>query len=192
MGTFLLAVLLAQAALGQPSTAEEYLQRGETRAGAHDYSGAIEDYNMALQLKRDYAEAFNDRGHSYYWKGPKDKAIADFTRAIELRQNYPNAFNNRGAAYFASGGKYELALADFNEAIRQKPDFRNAYVNRANLNLRYYNWRQSLEDFHHAGMYPERTAALVGGVTLLFAGAGAFWLVRLRRRRLAARHRGGV
>jgi len=184
MAGFLLPKLLGQdGGESQPGTAEEYLHRGEERAGKKDYNGAIADYNMALQLKPDYAEAYNDRGHAYYWKGSHDKAIADFTRAIELRPKYPNAFNNRGAAYMASGGSHELAMADFDQAIRLKPDFRNAYVNRANSNLGY-NWRRSLDDFHRAGVYPERTAALVGGVVLFLLGAGTFGLVR-RRRRLA-------
>jgi len=74
-------------------------------------------------------------------------------------------------------------MADFDQAIRLKPDFRNAYVNRANSNLGY-NWRQSLDDFHRAGVYPERTAALVGGVVLFLLGTCTFGLVR-RRRRLA-------
>ncbi|MBZ5618384.1 MAG: tetratricopeptide repeat protein [Acidobacteriia bacterium] len=170
-----------------PTTAQEYLRRGEERAGAHDYDGAIADYNMALQLKSDYAEAYNDRGHAYYWKGDHPKAIADFTRAIQLRPAYPNAFNNRGAAYMASGHS-RRAVADFDQALKLKPDFRNAYVNRANA-LGFRHWRQSLNDFHRAGMHPERTAALAGGGMLLLAGAGAFALVRLRRRLAGDGHR---
>ena len=186
MAGFLLPRLPGQAGgESHPGTAEEYLRRGEDRAGKKDYDGAIADYNTALQLKPDYAEAYNDRGHAYYWKWSHDRAIADFTRAIELRPNYPNAFNNRGAAYLASGGSHELAMADFDQAIRLKPDFRNAYVNRANSNLAY-NWRQSLDDFHRAGVYPERTVALVGGVVLFLLAACTFGLVR-RRRRLAGR-----
>lgn len=186
-------ILLSALAAGQesgaspPTTAQEYLQRGEKRAGAHDWKGAFADYNTALQLKPDYAEAYNDRGHAYYWTGDARKAIADFTRAIELRPNYPNAFNNRGAAYMASGhGKCETT--DFDQAIKLQPDFRNAYGNRANARLGC-DWRRALDDFHRAGMHPERTAALAGGGMLLLVGAGAFALVRLRRRLADDGHR---
>lgn len=158
---------------------QEDLERGEQLAGAKKWSGAIEEYNAALQLKPDYAEAFNDRGHAYYWTGEYDRAIADFTQAIELRPNYPNAFNNRGAAYMASGGDRRLAVADFDQAIRLKPDFRYAYINRANARG-WHEWRLALADFHWAGMHPERTAAWVLGVGFLLAGAGTL-LVRARR-----------
>jgi tetratricopeptide (TPR) repeat protein len=174
-------VLLAALAVGQ--TAQEYLQRGEERAGAHQWKDAFAEYNRALQLNPDYAEAYNDRGHAYYWTGDYPKAIADFTRAIELRPNYPTAFNNRGAAYMASG-KHRgdpRTIADFDQAIKLKPDFRNAYVNRANATLGS-NWRGALDDFHRAGMYPERTAAKAGAGLLVLAGIGTFGLVRLRRR----------
>jgi tetratricopeptide (TPR) repeat protein len=180
-------LLLQVRGLGQrdtvsPATAEDCLKRGEGRAGRHDFDGAISDYNQALRLKSDYAEGYNDRGHSYYWKGEYDKAIADFSRAIELRPAYPNAFNNRGAAYMASGISRARAIADFDQALRLKPDFRNAYVNRANaLGLR--QWRRALDDFHRAGMHPERAILAAGGASLLAIGAGWF-AVRASRRRL--------
>src|SRR5262245_44866305 len=47
---FLLPKLLGQdGGESQPGTAEEYLHRGEERAGKKDYNGAIADYNVALQ-----------------------------------------------------------------------------------------------------------------------------------------------
>jgi len=167
---------------GLPATAEDSLKRGEQRAGEHDFDGAIREYNQALLLKPEYAEAYNDRGHAYYWKWQYDNAIADFTKAIELRPVYPNAFNNRGAAYMASGRSRALAIADFDQALRLKPDFRNAHVNRANA-LGLGQWRRALDDFHKAGMHPERAVLIAGGVMLLVIIAGCF-VIRASRRQL--------
>ena len=51
---FLLPRLLGQdVGESDPRTAEEYLHRGEDRAGKKDYDDAIADYNTALQLKPD-------------------------------------------------------------------------------------------------------------------------------------------
>lgn len=148
----------------RPGTgAEFYLQRGENFAGLHEYDRAIADYNMAIQLKPDYAEAYNDRGFAYYLKGNGERAIADFTRAIELRPNYPKAFNSRGVVYMAGGYGTAKAVADFDRAIALKPDFRYAYVNRANARLLRHPWL-ALDDFHRAGMHPERTVAVLGGI----------------------------
>ena len=182
-GFFLQLCGLGQEDASLITTAEDYLKRGEVCAGKHDFDGAIRDYNQALRLNPDYAEAYNDRGHAYYWKWQYDNAIADFTRAIELRPAYPNAFNNRGAAHMASGRSRALAIADFDQALRLEPDFRNAHVNRANaLGLR--QWRLALDDFHSAGMHPERAIPVAGGAILLVIIAGCLALRASRRRRV--------
>jgi tetratricopeptide (TPR) repeat protein len=160
--------------------AEAYLKRGEANADAHKYDDAIADYNMAIGLRPDYAEAYNDRGHAYHWKGGNgDRAIADFTRAIELRPNYPTAYNNRGVVYMA-GGHPAQAIAEFDRALELDPSFRNAYVNRANARLRLLHVGAALYDFHRAGMYPERTAAMLGALVL--ASVGLAFVTRRKRR----------
>lgn len=160
--------------------AEAYLKRGEAFADAHKYDEAIADYNMAIRLRPDYAEAYNDRGHAYHWKGGNaDRAIADFTRAIELRPNYPTAYNNRGVVYMA-GGDAAKGIPDFDRALELNPNFRNAYVNRGNARLRLLRVGAALDDFHRAGMYPERVVAMLGAV--LLAVVGIFVAVARRNR----------
>lgn len=169
------------AVTGPLPDAESYVKRGEVSAGAHKYDQAIADYNMAIRLRPDYAEAYNDRGHAYHWKGSNsDRAIADFTRAIELRPNYPTAYNNRGVVYMA-GGNAARGISDFDRALELNPTFRNAYINRGNARLRLLRVGPALDDFHRAGMNPERTVAVLGGAILL-AVAGIVVVRRTRSR----------
>jgi tetratricopeptide (TPR) repeat protein len=165
-----------------PSDAEFHLTRGESRSAVKDYDGAIAEYTLAIQLKPDYAEAYNDRGFAYYLKGEAEPAIADFSRAIALRPNYPKAYNSRGVVYMSHGYGSAKAVADFDRAIALKPDFRYAYINRANARLLSHP-RLALADFHQAGMYPERRVAmLIGALVTVVAGIGA--VLRLRARRV--------
>jgi tetratricopeptide (TPR) repeat protein len=162
--------------------AEDYLRRGEAAAASRDFDQAIADYNTAIRLRPDYAEAYNDRGHAYHWKGGNfDRAIADFTRAIELRPNYPTAYNNRGVVYLSSGHAAR-GIPDFDRALELNPNFRNAYVNRANARLRLLRIGAALDDFHRADMYPEQSVAILGG-GLLLAVAGIVVVRRTRSRR---------
>jgi len=69
-------------------TAKEYLIRGDTFSATKDYGHAISDYDQAIHLNPEYAEAYNNRGYAYYWNGDTTQAIADYSRAIELRPNY--------------------------------------------------------------------------------------------------------
>ena len=161
--------------------AEFYLKRGEDFSGVHQYDRAIADFATAIQLKPDYAEAYNNRGFAYYLKGDAERAISDYTRAIELRPNYPKAYNSRGVAYMAHGYGAAKSVPDFDRAIALKPDFRYAYINRANARLASHPWL-ALQDFHRAGMYPERTIAILGGAVLILI-AGIVWIRRRVLRR---------
>ena len=161
--------------------AEFYLKRGEGFSGVHEHDRAIADYTTAIQLKPDYAEAYNDRAFAYYLKGDAERAIADYTRAIELRPNYPRAYNSRGVVYMAHGYGRARAVADFDRAITLQPDFRYAYINRANARLASHPWL-ALQDFHRAGMYPERTVAILASPVVIMI-AGFMWIRRRRVRR---------
>lgn len=158
--------------------------RGETLSGNQQYDLAISDYTAAIELKPDYAEAYNDRGFAYYLKGDFARAISDYTRAIELRPNYPKAYNSRGVAYMQGGYGAAKSVPDFDRAIELKPDFRYAYINRANARLIAHPLL-ALQDFHRAGMHPERALAVVACTFLLFAFAVT--LLVSRRRRFASR-----
>jgi tetratricopeptide (TPR) repeat protein len=164
-----------------PQSAESYLMRGERFSDARQYDRAIEDYNAAIQRKPEYAEAYNDRGFAYYLKGDFAHAISDYTRAIELRPNYPRAYNSRGVAYMQGGYGAEKSVGDFDRAIELKPDFRYAYINRANARLPWHP-ELALQDFHLAGMHPERVVAIFAAIAAVI-GLALIPAVSKRRRR---------
>lgn len=66
-----------------------YKNRGFTySAGKSDFDRAIADYDMAIQIKPDYADAYNERGLAHYSKGNFDRAIVDYDKAIELEPEH--------------------------------------------------------------------------------------------------------
>ena len=48
------------------------------------YDQALQDYNKAIELNRDFAEALCNRGLVYIYKGETEKGIADLSKAGEL------------------------------------------------------------------------------------------------------------
>ena len=48
---------------------------------------AIIDLNKAIELDPELAEAYFNRGSTYYYKGQEDLALADFNKVIELSSN---------------------------------------------------------------------------------------------------------
>ena len=49
---------------------------------------AITDFDKAIQLKSDYADAYYNRSIAYDVKGEVDRAAEDYNKAIQLNPNY--------------------------------------------------------------------------------------------------------
>ncbi len=48
------------------------------------YDKAILEFNQAIELDPNYADAYNWRGNMYFFKGEYDQSTADYNKAIEL------------------------------------------------------------------------------------------------------------
>jgi tetratricopeptide (TPR) repeat protein len=106
-----------------------FFNRGNDHYKKGDYDRAIADYNEALRINPNYAEAYNNRGLAYYYKKDYDRAIADYNEALRIDSNYANAYNGRGATY-SEKKDYDRAIADYSEALRMDPNSARAYNNR--------------------------------------------------------------
>ena len=109
---------------------------------------AIADFDKAIELKPDYANAHNNRAFLLgmlkqsvadardYGSGDRlmtqhdwDKMIADMTAYIEKNPQSAAAYINRGAAYHKKGA-FDEAIADYTKATELQPNFAEAYNNR--------------------------------------------------------------
>jgi tetratricopeptide (TPR) repeat protein len=138
------------------------LGRGLAYGRKGDYDNAIADFDEAIRLKPNDAEAILGRGFAYEKKGDYDNAIKDFSKAIELEPNDAEAFNNRGFAY-RKKGEHDKAIADFDEAIRLKPDYAEAFFFRG---LAYYftgDYGKAIANFDAAvRLQPDIAEAFLG------------------------------
>ena len=145
----LFLVVLNLITFGQ--TAEEYFKNGFSKYNLKDYSGAIVDYNNAIRLKPDYADAYNNRGVAMYFLKDMNAACSDWSKAGELGSaialtSMQNYCKQTAEEYYNKGiSKYKLedytgAIVDFNNAIQLKPDYADAYSYRgvAKHNLQDY------------------------------------------------------
>ena len=81
-----------------------------------DYDGAIADCTKAVELKPDYAGAYNNRGWSEFLKNDYDNAIRDATHAIQLGSKNRYAYGTRGWARYGKSDNAG-ALEDLKKAI---------------------------------------------------------------------------
>ena len=66
--------LLTKAIRYDKQNYEAYYYRGCTRINAQQYQGAIADFEAAIALKPDYADAYFNLGKTYYLIHEEDKA----------------------------------------------------------------------------------------------------------------------
>jgi Flp pilus assembly protein TadD len=60
---------------------------------------AIIEYNAALRLKPDDAEAHNNLGNAYVKRNRFDEAVNEFMTALELKPDFAEAHNNLQFCY---------------------------------------------------------------------------------------------
>src|SRR5262249_7560433 len=89
-----------------------YYDRAVEHHSKRDNELAIADYNEAIRIDPDDADAFYGRGNAWREVGDNARAIADYDEAIRLDPNHAPALNNRGAAWLAKG-QSDRAVADF-------------------------------------------------------------------------------
>jgi tetratricopeptide (TPR) repeat protein len=96
---------------------------------------AIEQYRMAISIKKDYAEAYNNLGIVYKNQGLLDMAIEQYRMALSIKSDYAEAHNNLGIAY-SHKRLYDMAIEQYRIALSMKPDDAEAHFN---LGLAYLN-----------------------------------------------------
>ncbi len=129
-----------------------HIERGLTYLNQGQFEWAIAEYDKAIELDPNLAEAYVRRAFVHKVLGQYEQAMADYDKAIELSPNNAMYYNDRGFAY-AEQEQHEQAIRDYDKAIELGPNHPNidyAYNNRgfAYGNLEKYD--QALHDFERA------------------------------------------
>ena len=111
------------------ASAELYRLRGLGRAGRDDFSGAIEDYTLALALHPDEpAELHRDRGWAQLFAGAPEMALNDFEAVLRFDSAAAEGYAGRAAARVRLN-RIREALADAEESLRRaEPTPRLLYI----------------------------------------------------------------
>jgi tetratricopeptide (TPR) repeat protein len=149
-------------------TAYIYSNRGAVYASAGQFNRAITNYNRAIELNPNFADAYNHRGIAYHNLGQLKQAVADYTKAIELKPNYIEAYNNRGIAY-EKLGQPEQGICDYNTSIELNPNLAEAYNNRANAYVKLGQFDQAISDYTRAIKNKSSLAEAYGNRAVTYA-----------------------
>ena len=123
-----------------------------------EYDRAITEYNRALGLKRDFADAYTGRGNAYRKRGNTSRAIEDYSSALGYGGQKAEVYNYRGYAYSESG-EIDKAIADFTRALALKANYTDAIVNRAYAYYEKADYKRAIEDYSQVIRLEPRNAA---------------------------------
>jgi tetratricopeptide (TPR) repeat protein len=96
---------------------EAYSNRGFSKAMLDDLTGAIEDFDRAIELAPNSADAYNARGNVNAMAGNPAQSIRDFNRAIRCNRNFADAYYNRAIGRHDLGDRLG-AKVDFHQAAK--------------------------------------------------------------------------
>ena len=97
-----------------------------------DYEKAINFFNKSIDIKSDFADAYNNRGITLNKLKKYHEAIEDFNRAIKLKENYFDAHLNKGIS-LRNLRKYHEAILSYQNCIKLKSHDARIYNNLANV-----------------------------------------------------------
>ena len=130
-----------------PIVSRAYSRRGNAYDGKGQYDLAFKDYNKAIELNPDDADAYFYRGFIYELKRNSEEAIKDYDKAIELKPDHVDAYIYRAGV---ANRDSELVIKDYSKAIELNPNFAYAYRNRGRIYEKRGEVDLAIKDYNKA------------------------------------------
>ncbi len=124
---------------------------------------ALSAYTEAINLDKNYAEAYHNRGNTWaslakdeFARGNEElafehyeSAVANYSDAIQLKRDYVEAYYCRGLVK-GIFGQYEPAIVDYKRAINLRPKYADAYMGIGSIELDFNNYESALDMYNKA------------------------------------------
>ena len=96
------------------------------------FENALDCFNKAIELKEDYADAWDMKGSALSFMANFEEALNSHNKAAELNPDNPNIYDNIGYCY-ASLGMFDNALEAYDKALEIDSHDINALSNKASI-----------------------------------------------------------
>ncbi len=143
----LVTTLLNPIVLSQ--TARQFFERGCELGAKGDHAGAILQYDRAIELKSDFAQAYANRGEAKRTIGKLREALIDFDKVLQLNPDDRVGLYCRGVA-LATLGDTPGADSDLTKLLRLDPQDGDAHIARGYLRLHSNDLGGASRDFEAA------------------------------------------
>ena len=117
---------------GYPNSALLYNIRASCYKAIGQLDDAVKDYEKALALNPDYAEAQYNLGITHRELGQIDAAIKSYKQAITIKPDYFGAHNNL-ANIFLELGQIDGAISQYEELLAINPNYAASYYHLSSI-----------------------------------------------------------
>lgn len=132
-----------------PVSAQQAYNDGVRLVQATRYEQAILNFDRAIDLKSDFADAYRMRARANVSIGKPDNAIPDFTKVMALQPNEATVYVERGFAYLDKKD-WGRAIADASHALALNDKLARAYNLRGTAVRAEGHPAQAIADFTRA------------------------------------------
>lgn len=122
----------ASAKEGAGHEALRHFNAGVSLAREGRLDSAADEFQEAIKLKPDYAEAYDQLGLVYAKKGQYNLAVELVEEAVRLKPDYANAYDNLSKLYYKRS-QYGIALEQDEKVVELRGDRTVPFVTRINL-----------------------------------------------------------
>lgn len=129
--------------------------RGYSRRRLGQLQAAAQDFEKALALDPNDAQAYYNRGVIAAYQKTADHGLLDFTKAIQLKPDFEKAYFRRGMVYHTKGD-YKQALKDFEQVLAANPKAHQALSAQGYTYSQMGNQKAALQAYNKAlELYPK-------------------------------------
>lgn len=129
----------------KPTTADEYIERGNARMNARAYDDALADFKEAAKLNPASDVAVADLAVAYAWKGEVQSARVNFDAALKMNPDQIVARHAQGIVAVRQK-QWQDAIEAYSAALKVSPDDRFALWQRGYAYLAAGDVKKALAD----------------------------------------------
>ncbi len=129
-----------------------YIKQGNELRDKGEYELAIKEYNKAIELDSQNADAFFNRGIAFHYFGDSDLAFKDYRTAVKLKSELGSEDRMKCLLHSEDNDKPDTGIEVCTKVIGLLPNFGLAYYQRGIAHLDGYglNTVEGIADFNKA------------------------------------------
>jgi tetratricopeptide (TPR) repeat protein len=129
--------------------AEAYYYQGLQKESQGDSTGALTNYNKAIEINPELGEVYSRRAFLEQMNSNLDASLADYNTTINLGSGKAEDYGTRGIIE-QTKGNIAAALADYDMAIKLEPEWAEVYTYRGYLEGTRNQFDAAIADYESA------------------------------------------